>query len=164
MAYIIGALLALLSLIIISYPFLNPRLQSQVISRSYELEELAKARQSLFDELDRIKLDLDVDNITKKEYEELIGSVRRSAAESFRDEELLRSQTSPDEAMTLEELDNELEEKIKRLRLSHQRKNHACNCLECGRQLTLKDVACPGCGREVLSDDSPRHKTIDEHE
>ena len=90
MAYIIGTMLALLSLIVISYPFLKSRLQSQAISRPDELEELARARQSLFDEMDRLKLDLDVDNITQEEYEERIAGVRRAAATSLRDEELLR--------------------------------------------------------------------------
>jgi len=153
MAYIIGTLLALLSLIVISYPFLKPRLQSQAISRPDELEELARSRQSLFDEMDRLKLDLDVANITQEEYEERIGSVRRAAAASFRDEQLLRAQANPDEAKALEELDSELEEKIRLLRLTQEHKNGTGNCLECGRQLMAEDAVCPACGTEIPRND-----------
>lgn len=153
MAYIIGTLLALLSLIVISYPFLKPRLQSRAISRPDELEELARARQSLFDEMDRLKLDLDVDNITQEEYEERMGGVRHTAAASFRDEELLRAQANPDEAKALEELDSELEEKIRLLRLTQEHKNGTGNCLECGRQIMAEDTVCPACGTEITSND-----------
>ena len=94
-----------------------------------------------------------MDNITEEEYEEGMGSVRHTAAASFRDEELLRAQANPDEAKALEELDSELEEKIRLLRLTQEHKNGTGNCLECGRQLMAEDTVCPACGTEIPSND-----------
>lgn len=157
MAYIIGTMLILLSLIIISYPFLKSHLPSRAILRPEELEELDRTRQPLFDEMERLKLDLDVVNITQEEYEERMAGLRRAVAASLRDEELLPTSGNLDEAKALEVLDSELEEKIRLLRFSQEHKNGTGNCRTCGRQLKAEDTVCSQCGTEVPSNGSPRN-------
>ena len=76
MPYAIVVLLALLSLIVISHPFLKAHLQSKANSPPDPSEEPDRSNQSLFDDIDRLKLDLDLGSVTPQEYERQMNALR----------------------------------------------------------------------------------------
>ena len=160
MAYVIGFLLALLSVIILAYPFLKARLRATVGREVSKAEELARARQAIFDEMGRLKLDLDVNNITQEEYQQRMAGLRRNAAVNLRRKEELGAKAGRDEAETLEELDRKVEERIMLLRRSRRTRNGTRACPECGQHLEVEDVACPQCGTAIASGSSSQRENL----
>ena len=112
MPYAIAVLLALLSLIVISHPFLRAHLQSKANSLSDLSEEPDRSNRSLFDDIDRLNLDLDLGNVTPEEYERQMNALRHAAAANLRAQELL-AQGNRDESKTSQEVDDALEERIR---------------------------------------------------
>jgi hypothetical protein len=117
MAFIIGILLGLFSLSILVYPFLKTRYLSPDSPGDEDLEDLARARSSLMDEMERLALDLDVGNITEQQYQEGIAPLRRAAALSLRQEDQLKAHGNGSSA----ELDQVIEKRIRLLRQSVQK-------------------------------------------
>ena len=160
MAYVIGILLTLLSVVVLAYPFLKARRAALEAKETAAVEELVRARQTIFDEMKRLRLDLDVNNITPEEYQQRTASLRRDAAVNLRREEKLRSIDSKYEAETLKELDRHVEESIRLFRHSKQHKNGAVSCLECGNLLELAEQSCPECGAMIAhGSQSPGEET-----
>ena len=72
----------------------------------------SKPNQSLFDDIDRLRLDLDVGNVTPEEYERQMNALRHAAAENLRAQELT-NQDNQDESQASQEVDDDLEERIR---------------------------------------------------
>ena len=115
MPYAIAVLLALLSLIVISQPFLKAHLQSKANSPPDPAEEPDRSNRSLFDDIDRLKLDLDLGSVTPEEYERQMNALRHAAAANLRAQEL-PAQRKRDESKTSQEVNDALEERIRRHR------------------------------------------------
>ena len=112
MPYVIALLLALLSLIVISHPFLKAHLQTKANSSPDPSKEPVQPNQSLFDDIDRLQLDLDVGNVTPEEYERQMNALRHAAAANLRAKELT-AQDNQDESQISQEVDDALEERIR---------------------------------------------------
>ena len=112
MPYVIALLLTILSIIVISHPFLKARLQTKEKSPPDPSKEPVQANQSLFDDIDRLRLDLDVGNVTPEEYERQMNALRHAAAENLRAQELT-ARDNQDESQTSQEVDDALEERIR---------------------------------------------------
>ena len=149
MAYAIGFLLALFSMVVLAYPFLKTRLRATVGREVDRAEELTRACQAIFHEMERLKLDLDVNNVTHEEYQQRMAGLRRNVAVNLRRKEELAAKAGPGEAETLEELDRKVEERISIIRRSKQDGNGVTTCPECERRLADQDRACPGCGTAI---------------
>ena len=112
MPYVIALLLALLSILVISHPFLKAHLQTKTNPSSDPSKEPVQPNQSLFDDIDRLWLDLDVGNVTPEEYERQMNALRHAAAENLRAQELT-ARDNQDESQTSQEVDDALEERIR---------------------------------------------------
>ncbi len=118
MAYLIAALLTLLSLLVISYPFLKPRLQPPTGSPSEELEGLERELRSLLDEMDRLQLDLEAGNLAQEEHDRQAQGLRRAAAANLRAQKPLQARADAEE-----ELSASLEEEIRARRLARRQED-----------------------------------------
>ncbi len=123
MHYLIALLLALLSLLVVSYPLLKAR-QSETPSddQSDTDNRLARNVESAFDEIDRLQMEFELGVIEPQDYQRQMDELRRAAAETLRAYEM-EAFGSTDDAPTPESLDDLLEERIRLRRRALQNNN-----------------------------------------
>lgn len=114
MAFLIASLLVILCIALVAYPFLGKRYHRNSTFLPHSFEELRLLRQSLYEEIERLKMDVDVGQVTQEEYENRVRDLRHWAAVTLRKER----QVSPHHHEANEGLDRVLEGEIARLRRS----------------------------------------------
>ena len=150
MAFIVGFLLAVLSIAALAYPFLRVRRGVKGPPMSESLEELRRTGQSLYDEINQLKLDLDVRNVSQEEYQERVPRLRRHAAAILRKEDQIELRRRQEKASDWEQLDKKLEDQVRRLRLSWRQQDSTSDCAACGQPVSTKKKVCSGCGAEPV--------------
>ena len=121
MHYLIALLLAILSLLVVSYPLLKSRRhdakpQSPSKSNNNHTQNIEEA----LDEIDRLQLEFELGVIEPDDYQRQMNELRRAAAQSLRAYEQSLGPTTG--APTPEDFDDLLEERIRlhRRNLRHQ--------------------------------------------
>ncbi len=115
MAVLIGILLALLCLVVLALPFLKARYSSSLLSSELEPDSDDEIR-TVFNEMERLKLDRDVGYLTEQEYRERLQPLRVTAADLLRRRQ--QSTATSDQSPTIpHDLDQRIEEAISSLRL-----------------------------------------------
>ena len=116
MHYLIAFLLALLSVIVVSYPLLKSRRPDDNPKSSSDSKgPLSQMVQEHFDEIDRLQLEYELGVIDPRDYQRQMDELRHAAAQTLRayDHELRESaQDSP----TATDMDDLLEERIRQRR------------------------------------------------
>ena len=123
MHYLIALLLALLSLLVVSYPLLKTR-QSEAPSPepSDTKDRLGRNVEDAFDDIDRLQMEFELGVIERQEYQQQMDDLRRVAAVSLRAYEE-EAQGEIDGAPTLKDRDDLLEERIRLRRLAQRRQD-----------------------------------------
>ena len=146
MAVLIGALLAILGVGVILYPFMKARLATRA-SRSPDIEPPAsmKGHDAIYDEIRTLQLEYELGSIGEDEYNERLHDYRLQAALSLRDQDQL-------------ELESSLEDEILAARGLIGSQNGSQVCGSCGKPLALIDGACRYCEARFDPDISRRGK------
>lgn len=132
MALVIGATLAFLSLAVAVLPFLRRKFAPlQGMDVTLELE---KRREAVYQEVRTLHSDYVLGDVPQAEYEERLQAHRLMAAALLRQQERLH------------ELDQRLEEEIRRIRNGALFSSDGAHCPECGTQVDVKADQCPSCG------------------
>ena len=118
MHYLIAILLALLSIIVVSYPLLKSRRPD--VKPEYSSDSkgpLSQMVQQNFDEIDRLQLEYELGVIDPEDYQRQMDELRRAAAQTLRayDHEL---RESAHDSPTATDMDDLLEERIRQRRHS----------------------------------------------
>ncbi len=122
MHYLLAFLLALLSLLVVSYPLLKFRQRRTPSADSPDTHNrLAQNLESAFEDIDRLQMEFELGVIEPQDYQRQMDELRRAAADALRAHEQ-RSPSAEDDAY--QDLDALLEERIRRQRLS-QRNGHS---------------------------------------
>ena len=98
MAILIGALLAILAVAVLLYPFLKVRFRSRAsqgddtsAQAAVGASARARARDGIYDEIRALQLDRELGRIDEQEYKERLHDYRLQAAAVLHDEEQLNS-------------------------------------------------------------------------
>ena len=120
MHYLIALMLALLSLLVVSYPLLKTR-QREGLSPapSNDKDQSARNVEDAFDDIDRLQMEFELGVIELQEYQQQMDDLRRVAAVSLRAYEE-EAQGGIDGAPTLKDRDDLLEEHIRIRRLAQR--------------------------------------------
>lgn len=117
MHYLIALLLALLSLLVISYPLLKARQRDTTPPDPSNTDNhLVQNIEKTFDEIDQLQMEFELGVIEPDDYHRRMDELRRAAAESLRAYDQ-NSPASPDD------LDALLEERIRHRRLTLRNNN-----------------------------------------
>ena len=112
MHYLIALLLALLSLLVVSYPLLKSRRHaSKPQSPSDSNDSHTQNIEDTFDEIDRLQLEFELGVIEPDDYQRQMNELRRAAAQSLRAYE--QSLGSTNDSPTPNDMDALLEERIR---------------------------------------------------
>ena len=123
MHYLIALLLALLSILVVSYPLLKARQRETTPPEPSDTpHQLSRNVESAFDEIDQLQMEFELGTIEPQDYQRQMDELRRAAAETLRAYEMETFGTTKD-APTPENLDDLLEERI-RLRRRTLRNNN----------------------------------------
>ena len=113
MHYLIALLLALLSLLVVSYPLLKARQRETSSDDPPDTgNRLARNVDETFDEIDRLQMEFELGVIEPQDYQRQMDELRRAAAESLRAFEI-EAFGSTNDAPAPESLDDLLEERIR---------------------------------------------------
>ena len=122
MHYLIALLLALLSLLVVSYPLLKSRRHdAKPQSPSNSNDSHTQNIEETFDEIDRLQLEFELGVIEPDDYQRQMNELRRAAAQSLRAYE--QSLGPTDGAPTPDDFDTLLEERIRQHRQSLRNNN-----------------------------------------
>lgn len=123
MHYLIALMLALLSLLVVSYPLLKARQREAPSPEpSYTKDRLGRKVEDAFDDIDRLQMEFELGVIERQEYQQQMDDLRRVAAVSLRAYEE-EAQGEIDEAPTPKDRDDLLEERIRLRRLAQRRQD-----------------------------------------
>ena len=123
MHYLIALLLALLSLLVVSYPLLKARQRETTPSDpSNTPDQLSRNIESAFDEIDQLQMEFELGVIEPQDYQRQMNDLRRAAAETLRIYEM-ETFGSTNDAPTPESIDDLLEERIRLHRRALQNNN-----------------------------------------
>ncbi len=123
MHYLIALLLALLSILVVSYPLLKARQRETTPPEPSDVpDQLGRNVESAFDEIDQLQMEFELGTIEPQDYQRQMNELRRAAAESLRAYEM-ETFGSMNDAPAPESLDDLLEERI-RLRRRALRNNN----------------------------------------
>lgn len=123
MHYLIALLLALLSILVVSYPLLKARQRETTPPEPSDVpDQLGRNVESAFDEIDQLQMEFELGTIEPQDYQRQMNKLRRAAAESLRAYEM-ETFESMNDAPAPESLDDLLEERI-RLRRRALRNNN----------------------------------------
>ena len=113
MHYLIALLLALLSLLVVSYPLLKARQQETASpDPSNTSDQLGRNIESAFDEIDQLQMEFELGVIEPQDYQRQMSELRHAAADTLRAYEM-ETFGSTNDAPTPESLDDLLEERIR---------------------------------------------------
>ena len=153
MAVLIGALLTILVIAVVVYPFIKARFAgwpsptTDSPSRTDRgsssepggLPEPAD-REAIYEEIKTLRLEYELGSVEEKEYQERLRAYRLQAAATLRDQEMLE-----------QGLDLSLEDEILAARQLRGNERDPSPCRSCGRPLTKRDVVCSHCGARADS-------------
>ena len=123
MHYLIALMLALLSLLVVSYPLLKARQrEAQSHDPSYTKNRLGRNVEDAFDDIDRLQMEFELGTIETQDHQRQMDELRRTAAESLRAYEQ-QALGSTDESPTPKDIDDLLEKRIRLRRLAQRRQN-----------------------------------------
>ena len=123
MHYLIALMLALLSLLVVSYPLLKAReREGHFRSPSDDRDRLGQSVGDAFDDIDRLQMEFELGTIEAEDYQRQMDELRRTAAESLRAYEQ-EAQEASSLAPTSEDLDDLLEKRIRLRRLAQRRQD-----------------------------------------
>ena len=123
MHYLIALMLALLSLLVVSYPLLKARQRETTSSEPSDTEDhLGRNVESAFDEIDRLQMEFELGTIETQDYQRQMDELRRTAAESLRAYEQ-EAENASSLAPTPDDLDDLLEKRIRLRRLAQRRQD-----------------------------------------
>ena len=153
MPVLIGALLAILVIGVILYPFIRARLRTQRASTpDSPLEGLrgledgrrgfpdADGREEIYEDVKTLQLEYELGTIEDKEFQERLHAYRLRAAAVLRDQERLE-----------QEMDRSLEEEILKARSFLSNEHKSAPCQSCGRTPAQGELICYECGAELVS-------------
>lgn len=113
MHYLIAFLLALLSLLVVSYPLLKARQRETTPPEPSDApDQLGRNVESAFDAIDQLQMEFELGVIEQRDYQRQMNELRRAAAESLRTYEM-ETFGSANDAPDPENLDDLLEERIR---------------------------------------------------
>ena len=136
MAVLIGALLTILVVAVILYPFIKGRFRSGTSPTPQPSGEIGgRTRERIYDDIRTLRLEYELGSIDEEEYRELLQTYRSQAALAIKDQEQSDS-----------ELDRSLEDEIQRARAHLVSGDSTGRCPSCGGPLPRQDAACPDCG------------------
>lgn len=118
MHYLIALLLALLSILVVSYPLLKARQREATPGEpSNTPDQLGRNVESAFDEIDQLQMEYELGVIDPQDYQRHMDELRRAAAQTLRayDHEL---RESAHDSPTATDMDDLLEERIRQRRHS----------------------------------------------
>ena len=123
MHYLIALLLALLCILVVSYPLLKARQRETAPPEPSDVpDQLGRNVESAFDEIDQLQMEFELGTIEPQDFQRQMNELRHAAAESLRAYEMETFGSTKD-APTPESLDDLLEERI-RLRRRALRNNN----------------------------------------
>ena len=144
MAYLLGFLLALVSIALLALPFLRQMHTASGSSSSLDsLKDVQWQYQQVYDEIKTLILDYELGNVPPEEYSEKLGAYRLQAASLLRQQEELLHE--------VEDLEDEIEDKVLALRVSWGTVKQVTICGECGGERDVNAALCPRC--EFASED-----------
>ena len=158
MAYLLGFLLALVSIALLARPFLRQRQPASMPSSSLDsLKNVQWRQQQVYDEIKTLILDHNLGNVPSEEYGEKLGAYRIQAADLLRQEEQLLHETKY--------LEKEIEDRVLALRMSWGTVNGVIPCDRCGDEIDINASLCPRCefasedGAGLTGDPHPEEET-----
>ena len=123
MHYLIALLLALLSILVVSYPLLKARQRETTPGEpSNTPDQLGRNVESAFDEIDQLQMEFELGVIDPQDYQRQMDELRNAAADTLRAYEM-ETFGSTNDAPTPESLDDLLEERIRLRRRTLQNNN-----------------------------------------
>ena len=128
----IGVALAVICLIVAAIPFLKRR--GVPTQYTDPILELQGRREAVYQEVRTLHNDYALGDVPQADYEERLESYRLMAAR------LLQQQTY------VQEMDQRLEDEVKRLRNGAKPSIDQLPCPECGRPVARAAEQCPSCG------------------
>ena len=142
MAVLIGALLAILAIGVILYPFLKARSRPRT-SRPSDPDpgSVWAGRQGIYEEIKTLQLEYELGRIEEPEYHQRLRAFRLQAAGTLRDQEHLEL-----------EVERSLEEEILASRSLRGSEHVPLPCPYCGRTLANGAELCPHCGAKAAPD------------
>lgn len=144
LAYLLGFLLALVSIALLAIPMLRRVRTMPRPSLSLDsLKDVQWQRQQVFDEIRILILDHDLGNLRPDEYNENLGAYRLQVADLLRQEEQLLHD--------VKYMDEQIEDQILALRMSWGAVKEVTICGECGGGRDVNATLCPRC--EFVSED-----------
>ena len=142
MSVLIGALLGILAIGVVLYPFIGVRFRSQSPSTqnapgpaSGKGLQHPGGREAIYENIRTLQLEYELGSIEEVEYSERLRDYRLQAAANLRDQEQLER-----------EIDRSLEEEILALRSLRGNKQASYQCRSCGGPVAQRDGVCPNCG------------------
>jgi|TARA_B100000959_G_scaffold279504_1_gene339755 hypothetical protein len=111
MAITLGALVALVSLVVIATPFIRRSGAALSEQQSGEVDRLTKLRGDLYDQIGQLQADHGANTITDEEYRDQLLELRVGAAETIRLLDQLGQEDDPQDApvsLTREALEEEI--------------------------------------------------------
>ena len=139
MPILIGALLGILVIVIVLYPFLRGRVRPGPPIAS---DAGPGSREPIYEDIKVLQLEYELGSIDEEEYGQRLRTYRLQAAASMRDEERLELEVrgSPDQ-------DSQA------TGLSDEDSSAPARCESCGRPVATKTGACAGCGRPQVPEE-----------
>ena len=142
MAVLIGALLAILVVVVLLYPFVKTRSRSHTPSKSGDpdynpTQSPLSSREMVYEDIRTLQLEHELGSIDDQEYQEHLRAYRMQAATTLRDQEHL-------------EIDRSLEEEILAVRDQIGNASVPSSCQSCGSALALEDDSCAHCGANAV--------------
>ena len=127
-----GVALAVICLVVVAFPFLKRR--GVPTHYTDPILELQGRREAVYQEVRTLHNDHALGDVSHADYEERLESYRLMAAR------LLQQQTH------LQEMDQRLEDEVRRLRNGAKPSIDQWPCPECSRPVALAAEQCPSCG------------------
>ena len=120
MHYLIALLLALLSILVVSYPLLKTRQREAPSPEPSDTQaRLDRRIHDAFQDIDQLQMEFELGTIEREDYQHQMNELRSAAAQSLRAYEQ-ETFGSIDEAPTPKDLDDLLEERIRLRRLAQR--------------------------------------------
>ncbi len=149
MAYIIGFIIAAVSVALVATPFFRQRGKSkepEVLTARVEAQD---KRRRIYQEMDTIQLDYDMGNIDEAQYQQQIQSYRLEAAS------LIREQQKHGQKIT----GTALEEEIKAFRSARASGKPLDTCPNCGFITSQGEKLCPLCSHNLVNEQGTKDES-----
>ena len=151
MAVLIAALLSILAVSVVLYPFVRNRSRFRSTLATEHLAPGQRSRESVYEEIRTLQLERDLGRVDEAEYQDRLRTLRLQAASTMRDEE--RHSRA---------LDRALEEEVSRAQSGGGLVVAGASCGSCGRPLESDAEACPSCGTYLTQKPEAPHRDNDD--